>query len=323
MTDIQVPKKDEEGKRVDLFLKEKYPEYSRSYFAKLAKLGNIKVLGKTIKPSYELKEGDRVEVDLIEIDNGLEVKPADIPLDIIYEDKDVIVINKQPSLVVHPAVGNYENTLVNALVNYLPEIKNTIRDENQSISYLRPCLVHRLDKDTSGVIIVAKNIKTLNFLSNEIKDRHATKKYLAFCYGWPKVDNKELVNYLGRDPKNRLRYTEVGENKGRKAILRYKVKEYFETQDNKKLSLVEFDLKTGRTHQIRVQTKLNNFPVLGDDLYGTKESIFLAKSLGVKRQLLHSYYLKIKTSPTSEKTFIAPLPNDFLNLEDKLSTITT
>jgi len=313
--------KEDEGRRLDSFLREKLPTYSRSYFANLAKTNQVTINGKNEKPSYIVKTGDLIVISLIETGVPSEIKPEDIKLNIIYENQDVIVINKQPGLVVHPAVGNYKGTLVNALVNYLPKLKNVVRYASKNISLIRPCIVQRLDKDTSGVMIVAKNKEALTYLSEQIKKRAVTKKYLALCYGWPKEDEKMLVNYLGRDPKNRLRYTDVGKEKGREAISYYRVINYFTFKEDEKASLIEFDIKTGRTHQIRIQSKLLKCPVLGDRLYGHKESIKMSKLLNIERQLLHSSSLSLILPQKEEKTFTAPLPDDFVAVIGRLTKL--
>lgn len=321
----------ETGERVDKFLAQKFPEFSRNYFSNLIEGKNVLVNGKIIKASYALKESDEITIKFIEDKKIGDIKPEKIKLNIIFEDKDVIVINKQPALVVHPAAGNLSGTLINALTNHFPAIKNAIYDKNSEISKLRPGLVHRLDKDTSGVMVVAKNEKAMHSLSRQIQSASASasldgnrtvkKTYLAICYGWPKNISGHLKNYLGRHPKNRKKIADIGEEKGKEALSDYKVIKYLKDNAGNKISLIEFLLQTGRTHQIRVQSKYMGHPVMGDQFYGSKESMKLSSKLGIKRQLLHARSLEI-TLPEKNKTskFLADVPLDFLSLLDKFTS---
>jgi 23S rRNA pseudouridine1911/1915/1917 synthase len=182
--------------------------------------------------------------------------------------------------------------------------------------------VHRLDKNTSGVIIAAKNAKTLYGLSKQIKDKAATKIYWAICWGWPKSDQGRLINFIGRDPKDRKKMAEVGPKKGREAISDYKVLRHLTDDNENYYSLIEFNIKTGRTHQIRVQSKLMGNPILGDEVYGNKISQELSRKLNIKRQLLHARYLSITIpSESKQRTFEASLPDDFKSICEKLKEI--
>ena len=299
------------GDRIDKFLGYKFPKYSRNYFSELIKDGNVKLNNKSIKPSYFIKAGDKIEVEFIESKMTEGAKGEDINLDIIYEDSDVLVINKQPGIVVHPAAGHSGGTLVNAIINYFPAITDVVYDKESEISKLRPGLVHRLDKDTSGVIIVAKNARSMHSLSRQIQNHHAKKTYYAICYGWPKNESGQIVSHLGRHPKNRKKIANIGQNKGKEAISNYKLIKHFESSQGN-YSLIEFDIKTGRTHQIRVQAADMGNPVLGDDYYGNKLSETLSNKLEIKRQLLHAKTLVIKLPGNNKETsFEAPLPEDF------------
>lgn len=306
--------------RIDQFLAKHYPDYSRSYFRNLITQNKISVNSKEVKPSYKLKAGDKIKIDFVEISKDYDLKPANIKLDIIYENDDVIVINKQPGIVVHPATGNKDNTLVNALVNYFPKIKEAVYNKDSEVSKVRPGLVHRLDKDTSGVMIVAKNARAMHSLARQIQNRDVVKKYLAICYGWPKKEKGTLTNFLGRHAKNRKMIAEVGENKGKIAVSDYKLIKNFEI-DRAKISLLEFDIKTGRTHQIRVQAKTIGCPVLGDQVYGSKDSIKLSKRLNANRQMLHAKELII-TLPGDTKIskFEAPITPDFERVLEKITS---
>jgi 23S rRNA pseudouridine1911/1915/1917 synthase len=276
--------------------------------------------GTKIKPSYLVKFNDKVSVDFIEIESKKEVVGEKIDLNIIYEDDNVIVVNKQPNLVVHPASGNWTGTLVNALINHFPEIEKAVYDKDSQVSKLRPGLVHRLDKDTSGAIIVAKNARTMASLSKQIQNRTVKKTYLGLCYGWPKDISKTLINYLGRHPKNRKYIADIGQEKGKEAILDYNVIRFLTNKKGDRISLIEFDLKTGRTHQIRVQASMIGHPVLGDNFYGNKLSDKLSERYRAERQLLHSLKLSI-TLPGNLKpsVFSAPVPKDFKKVMEQFS----
>lgn len=318
MTEI-IATKENATIRLDQFLANTEPNLSRSYFGKLIKGGQVLVNGKNQKSSYLVKIGDRIEYKLVEISDDKDHAPENIPLNLIYEDDNVIVIDKQAGLVVHPAVGNQQGTLVNALMHHFPQIKNTVYEPGNPISLARPGLVHRLDKDTSGVMIVAKNLQTMISLAKQIKDKEAQKKYLALCFGWPKESSGVLHNYLGRSKKDRKTYAVVDQSAGREAISHFQVKKYFETKQEQKISLVEFDIKTGRTHQIRVQAKNAGFPLIGDKVYHTKESLKASALLHAKRQMLHSQSLSILLpNKNTSSTFIAETPHDFNQITAKL-----
>lgn len=310
--------KSEAGERIDKFLTKEIPQYSRNYFLKLIKGEKILVNGQAIKASYILKHDDRISIDLAE-EKIMGILPEKIDLDIIFEDDNVLVINKQPGIVVHPAAGHTSGTLVNAILDQFPEIKKAVYDEKSEISRIRPGLVHRLDKDTSGVMIVAKNSQSMKFLSDQIQNRRTQKIYWALCSGWPKDETGHLIGYLGRHPKNRKLITDIGKENGKEAISDYKVLRYLVDKEGNKFSLIEFDIKTGRTHQIRVQVSKLGHPVLGDTFYGSKTSMRLSHLLGVQRQMLHAKSLSIalpgETGPT---LFQAPVPQDFSLVLEKL-----
>lgn len=317
MTQNIIIKDIEAGKRLDTVLAQIFPDYSRSYFANLIKKDQVQIDGKNQKPSYLVKAGEKIEVVFEE-----RICPdhlgEDIPLNIIYEDNDVIVLNKQPGITVHPGAGNPNGTIVNALINHFPQIKEAVVEKGNEVSEARPGIVHRLDKNTSGVMIVAKNDRAMHSLARQIQNRTITKIYYGLCFGWPKNEFGKLTNFLGRHPKNRQMVTEIGESKGKIAISDYKILKYF-TYNNQKISLIEFNIHTGRTHQIRVQSKILGTPILGDAVYGNKDSIKLSDNLKIERQLLHAHQLNI-TLPGENKAreFIAPLPTDFTTTIEKL-----
>lgn len=318
MTENILVSNDEAGKRIDIFLFEKYPSYSRTYFKNLILKKFVSVNSKSVKPSHILNKNEKISLKLIEDQPITNLEPENIPLDIIFENDDVIVINKQAGLVVHPAAGNKTGTLVNALINYCPKIKESDVEQSQ-YSSMRPGIVHRLDKETSGLMVIAKNSRALRSLSKQIKNRIVEKKYLALCFDWPKEKSGIISNYLGRDPKNRKKMAILDERRGKEAISEFKVRNYYKTKNGDKISLIEFNIKTGRTHQIRVHSKLIQIPILGDFVYGTKESQNLSKILRVKRQLLHSYYLSFYLPGDTKRTINkTETPSDFTIITNRL-----
>lgn len=313
---------EQSGKRIDALLSTVFPDYSRSYFQKLIEENFIKINDKKIKPNYKAKEGDRVEIIFKETTRLSEPEAENIPLDILYEDKNIIVLNKQPGLVVHPAAGNTSGTLVNALIAHFPAITEAVYDNVSFVSRIRPGLVQRLDKDTSGVMVVAKNAKAMHSLAMQIQNRTIKKLYIALCFGWPKNEEGRVASYLGRHPQNRKIMANIGPDKGKEAITEYQVLEYLKDKKGNKLSLTQFYIKTGRTHQIRVHAASINHPIMGDSVYGNKLSTKLAEELGIKRQLLHSKRLTLYLpGHTTETTFEAPIPDDLKTALAKLNKV--
>lgn len=306
--------------RLDQFLALKFKDFSRNYFSGLIKTGSVFINNHTTKPSYILKEGDQISVKF-GTPSTPEITPKAISLDILYEDSNVIVINKQAGLSVHPGAGEHENTLVNALVYHFPAITKAVMEPGNILSQSRPGLIHRLDKNTTGVIIVAKNPRAMHSLARQIQNRDVEKIYWALCYGWPRENSGRLTNFLGRSDKDRKERTEVGSAKGKEAISDYKTIEHY-LFNNEKISLIEFNIKTGRTHQIRAQAKIFGHPVLGDTLYSVKPSETLSRKLKIPRQMLHAKILKV-TLPGNDKqsTFEAPLPPDFIHTLSSLKKL--
>ena len=274
--------------------------YTRSRIKQLVEKGLVRADGVTVKKcGHTLKKGDTVTLDVPDLVEKIEKK--DIPVDILYEDDDIAVINKPQGLTVHPAGGNYTDTLVNALMYRLDKLSG-INGE------IRPGIVHRLDKDTSGVMVVAKNdVAHLN-LSAQIAKRTVKKEYLALLEGNLKDDSGTIVTRIGRSPKNRKLMAVLPE--GREAVTDYTVLTRFD--DN---CLVLFVIRTGRTHQIRVHAKYLGHPVVGDKSYGYKKQKF-----DLNGQLLHAYRLTF-THPTTGKvmTFVAPVPDYFVKVYDTLA----
>ena len=307
------------GRRIDQFLADHFNDISRNQLSKIITDGEVLINDKTTKPSQKVQVDDKITIREIKIKAGFKApKGEKIKLDIIYEDDDVIVINKSAGMVVHPADGNKSGTLVNALINHYRKIVDAIYDEDSEISRRRPGIVHRLDKDTSGVMIIAKNKVALDFLSNEIQSRQVEKYYCAICLDNFTNRSGEIRNLLIRHPKERKQMTVSKNEKGKEAITKYKVKKSYK-YINQNISLVEFQILTGRTHQIRVHSNCQNSPVLGDKVYNTKASLKLSSELNIARPLLHSHKLKITLPSGENRTFSAEMPKDFNEIMDKIS----
>ncbi len=277
-------------------------EYSRSYLSKLIEDGAVLVNGKPeTSKKYKVKEGDEIRITVPEA-KPLDVEAEDIPLDIVYEDEDLMVINKPRGMVVHPAAGNYTGTLVNAVMAHAGDSLSSIN------GVIRPGIVHRIDKDTSGLIMVAKNNRAHESLSAQLKEHSITRRYVALVYDNIVNDNGTIDAPIGRDPKNRLRKKVNGEAP-RRAVTHYKVLERYG-----KYTLCEMKLETGRTHQIRVHMAYIKHPLVGDPLYGpSKKPAFL------KGQMLHAKVLGFVHPTTGEyMEFTQELPEDFLENMRKL-----
>ena len=283
----------EEALRVDVFLSEK-TSLTRSAVKKLTEEGHVLVSGKPVKAGYVLKAGEEVTVEIPD-PKPIAAKPEDIPLDIVYEDEDIAVVNKPQGMTVHAGSGNYEGTLVNALLFRLDHLSG-INGE------LRPGIVHRIDKDTSGLLVVAKNDMVHLSLSAQIQDKTCHREYLALLEGVLKEDSGKVVTEIGRDPKDRLKMAVLPAGKGRRAETDWEVVERFAHN-----TLAKFTLHTGRTHQIRVHAKYLGHPVVGDPVYGYKKQRF-----ELNGQLLHAFRLTLTHPRSGERmTFTAPLPDYF------------
>ncbi len=294
---IKVLKKDKD-KRIDKFLAAELKDFSRSYIQKLIEEGKITVSKKEIQNSYRVSEGDQIKV--ISEEKETEIKAVEMELDIVYEDQDIIVINKNPDRVVHPAPGHYDDTIVNALLAYVDNLSaiNGVK---------RPGIVHRLDKDTSGLLIVDKNDKSHKDLAQQFKNRSVEKYYYALVEGNLPYQKGKIDAPIGRDPNHRKRMA-VRKRKSKKAVSRFKIIEEF-----KNYTLVEVKIETGRTHQIRVHFSYLGYPVVGDKKYGSKNS------LDSQRQLLHAKRLIINHPTTGEKMeFKSELKSDFKRVLAKL-----
>ncbi|MGH4125695.1 MAG: RluA family pseudouridine synthase [Clostridium sp.] len=290
---------DSVGTRLDVFISTRLENKSRSYVQGIIEGGAAFVNGKCRKSNYKLKVDEIIELSIPE-PAELDVVAEDIPLDVIYEDSDVIVINKPQDMVVHPAPGNYSGTLVNALLYHCKDLSGIN-------GILRPGIVHRIDKDTSGALVVAKNDNSHSSLAEQLKDHSMTRSYLALVEGIIKQEVGSVDEPIGRHPKDRIKMAVV--ESGKKAITHYKVIERFGSY-----TLVECNLETGRTHQIRVHMAKIGHPLVGDLVYGFKKQHF-----NLKGQVLHAKMLGfIHPSTKKYMEFISPLPDYFEKLIIKL-----
>lgn len=290
---------EDKGSRLDVFLADKLPDISRSRIKGCIEMGMVRVRGEQVaKGGYALKEGDLVEIavaDAVE----LSVEPENLPLNIVYQDADFAVINKVQGMVTHPAAGSPNGTLVNAVLYH-------IKDLSGINGVLRPGIVHRLDKDTSGLILIAKNDCAHISLTSQIAEKTAKRYYIALVDGNIKEDSGVIDEPVDRNPKDRKKMAVV--KGGRPAKTAYKVIERFG-----KYTLVGFELFTGRTHQIRVHCAYMKHPVTGDPLYGG------SNAFGLKGQLLHAARLVVNHPATGERMeFTAPLPDYFREVLEKL-----
>jgi len=288
----------DQGQRVDQYLSEVL-DISRSKVQTLIKEEKILVNGESVKPNYSVKKDDNIEVN-DDLDFTITVEPEDIPLDVVYEDDDLLVINKKSGVVVHPAAGHYSGTLVNALL---------YRFNLSSKDPIRPGIVHRLDKDTSGLMLVAKNDKTHEALSDMIKDRLVERHYLALVDGVIKHETGTIDAPIGRDSNNRQKQA-VTEVNSKDAITHFKVLERFD-----KNTLLDCKLETGRTHQIRVHMNYIGFPIVNDPLYNNRKH----NDFG---QMLHSKSIKFTHPRTKEELYFeVEAPEEFQNKLEELIQI--
>ena len=282
------------GERADKAVSALTETFTRSHIKKLIDDGNVTVNGKPVKPSFKLSEGDRLEISFPEAET-IDVLPENIPLDIVYEDGDVIVINKPRNMVVHPAAGNYTGTLVNALLYHCGDTLSGIN------GVMRPGIVHRIDKDTTGLLVAAKGDKAHTALSEQLKTRTLKRKYLALVHNNIVNDSGTVSTLIDRHPRDRKKMAVVSSG-GREAVTNYSVVERF-----RGYTLVNCLLDTGRTHQIRVHMKYMGNPVVGDKTYGVKNEEF-----NLEGQLLHAGQIGFVHPESGEyMEFSAPLPADF------------
>jgi 23S rRNA pseudouridine1911/1915/1917 synthase len=290
------------GERLDIYLRTHFPAVSRGTLQKLIDTGDVRVNGREVKPTYSPKAGDLVSITWPE-PKKLDLAPEEIPLDVLHEDSDLVVLNKPPGMVVHPGAGNYEHTLVNALLHHCEGELSGIA------GYARPGIVHRLDKDTSGCLVIAKNDTAHLGLSEQFRARTVEKIYHAIlCGDLPRISG-EIQAAIARHPSHRRSMAVAEPGKGREARTSYRVLERLRCA-----TLVQVVLHTGRTHQIRVHFQHLGFPLVGDRVYAGKqnERLKVQTNYTAPRQMLHSYSLTFRHPRTQKEiSCTAPWPEDF------------
>lgn len=291
----------EQGIRIDKYIVLQLPEVSRSYIQKLLKDGKVFVNDKNVKANYKIVKGDCICFD---IPDSVEptIKAENIPLSVLYEDHDLLVVDKPKGMVVHPAAGHYTGTLVNAVLYHC-------RDSLSGINgVLRPGIVHRIDMNTTGSLVICKNDFSHAAIAEQLKEHSITRKYRAIVHGVFKDDTGTVNLPIGRNPNERKKMA-VNEKNGKEAITHFRVLQRFE-----KFTYIECELETGRTHQIRVHMASIHHPLLGDDVYGPKKSPFVLEG-----QTLHAMVIGFKHPRKGEYLeFTAPLPEYFQELLEKL-----
>lgn len=291
---------EDEGDRLDVYLSNELGDMSRSYIQKIIKDKKVLVNSKIEKAKYLVKEDDKIKIE-IPAPKLLEVTPQNIHIEIVYEDNDVLIVNKPQDMVVHPAPGNYDNTLVNAILYHCKDNLSSIN------GVIRPGIVHRIDKDTSGLLMIAKNNNSHNSLATQLKDHSITREYEFICHGVVKDDKITVDKPIGRNPKDRLKMAVV--TNGKHAVTHFEVVKRFENFTHMKARL-----ETGRTHQIRVHALSINHPLLGDSVYGPKNTKFKLKG-----QTLHAKKLGFIHPTTKEYIeFDSELPDYFKEIINKL-----
>jgi 23S rRNA pseudouridine1911/1915/1917 synthase len=298
------------GARLDAYLAARIADYSRARIQRLIEEGEVLVGGRTAKPSYKLRAGDEIEAELTP-STPTEFAPENIPLEIVHEDEDLIVVNKPAGLVVHPAAAIASGTLANALAYHFSQLST-------HAGAARPGIVHRLDRDTSGLIVVAKTETAHEKLADQFRAREVFKSYLALVHGRVKEESGRIDRAIARDPRNRTRMAVVGG--GRPALSLYRVRRRFE-----RFTLLDVEIKTGRTHQIRVHLQWLKHPVVGDSVYGggrdntVMDARLRARIRALDRQFLHAEQLGFRHPRTNEIVrFNAPLPAELEQFLEEL-----
>lgn len=298
---LYVDNENDINKRLDIFVKEN-SEFSRTYIDTLIKEGYVKINDIVVlKSSYKTKQSDVIDITEKEIEE-LDLKPENIPLNILYEDEDILIIDKERGMVVHPSNGHSSNTLVNAILYHCKDNLSSIN------GVIRPGIVHRIDKDTSGILCICKNDNSHKNIAKQFEEHTNVRKYKAIVRGIISQNEGIISKPIGRDKRNRLRMA-IDAN-GKLAITEYKVIERFNNY-----TLIECNLKTGRTHQIRVHMKDLGHPILGDLVYGKVDKNFR----NINGQILHAYYLELNHPRTGERLkFESKLPSYFIEVLDKI-----
>ncbi len=297
MEDLQyLVETEDNGLRLDVYLAQNLPDLSRSYIKKLLEKQLVMVNGQQKKPSYHVSVGDEIMMELPEL-QSTEVEPSDIPLQIIYEDEDLLVVDKDKGMVVHPAKGNLHDTLVNALLYHVENLSGIN-------GILRPGIVHRIDKDTTGILVVAKNDRAHQCLSAQLKDHTMEREYYALVHGNVKNEIGTIDAPLGRSKKDRMKMAIIED--GKRAVTHYQVIRRY-----KGYTLIKAALETGRTHQIRVHMASIHHPLVGDFIYGHKKD-------SIKGQLLHAAKLGFITPDGDKMIFNVPVHDEFKKMLMKL-----
>lgn len=294
---------EQSNERIDKYINQQIPELSRSFIQQLIKNEQVLVNAKPCKSNYKGKLGDCIIIEY-EDAKELEVLAENIPIDIIYEDNSIVIVNKAKDMVVHPAAGHESGTLVNALLYHCKDSLSSIN------GVIRPGIVHRIDRNTTGILVICKNDSSHKFLAEQLKEHSITRKYHAICHGTFKEEQGTVNAPIGRHPVDRKKMA-INEKNGREAITHYRVLETL--RDN--YSYIECTLETGRTHQIRVHMASIGHPLLGDEVYGPRNP----KIKGLEGQTLHAKVLGFLHPETKQYVeFDSPLPEYFQKLLDKL-----
>ena len=289
------------GERIDKYLSEQLEDMTRSHIQKLIKENMVRVNGMTVKSNFKLSASDQIEVEIPELKEP-DILPENIPLDILYEDQDILVVNKPKGMVVHPAPGHYTGTLVNAIMYHCKDNLSGIN------GVMRPGIVHRIDMDTTGSLLICKNDRAHQALAEQLKEHSITRKYHAIVHGRLKEDEGTIDKPIGRHPIDRKKMS-VHCTNGREAVTHYRVLKRFQ-----QFTYIECQLETGRTHQIRVHMSSTGHPILGDQVYGPAKCPYKLQG-----QTLHAKVLGITHPTTGEyMEFDAPLPDYFQGLLEKM-----
>ena len=289
------------GERIDKYLSEQLEDMTRSHIQKLIKENMVRVNGMTVKSNFKLSASDQIEVEIPELKEP-DILPENIPLDILYEDQDILVVNKPKGMVVHPAPGHYTGTLVNAIMYHCKDNLSGIN------GVMRPGIVHRIDMDTTGSLLICKNDRAHQALAEQLKEHSITRKYHAIVHGRLKEDEGTIDKPIGRHPIDRKKMS-VHCTNGREAVTHYRVLKRFQ-----QFTYIECQLETGRTHQIRVHMSSIGHPILGDQVYGPAKCPYKLQG-----QTLHAKVLGITHPTTGEyMEFDAPLPDYFQGLLEKM-----
>src|SRR6266850_7182787 len=299
-----------EGERLDSYLASQIDEWSRARLQRLIESDDVLVNGQTAKPSYKLRVHDEIEVELT-VPVTVRFAPEDMPINIVYEDDVLLVVNKPAGLVVHPAAGIHSGTLANGLAYHFQQLPS-------SAGAVRPGIVHRLDRDTSGLLVVAKNEAALEHLADQFRERTVFKSYLALVHGRVEADAGRIDQPIARDPSNRTRMAVVRGGRGSLSF-------YHARRRYQRFTLLDVELKTGRTHQIRVHLAWLKHPVVGDEVYGAGRDktvinpVIRSQIAKLGRQFLHSEQLGFRHPRTAEQLrFTAPLATDLQSLLDQI-----